>query len=263
MRILDNGLPSRLEVGAERLRSYHVLPFPLSRKVVYEYLGEYHDWSGTGCYKCPWLLEVIGSSYGSPTNCGFVLPEACAPFSVRSVMVQLGMSSDVKCHLFVAHESDEYGNDLWRDECAPECGGCVPGFQPCHLVVGWSKGSATCVGWQLLERLCQSEPERKVLWQYLRYAKGAEVPMLLPQVHLDRERYRIDFVAVVPNSTRDQYTRYAVEVDPPPYHGSGIDSGRQQLLERHGFVVRSLDTKSRWIDQVRELLDEFESLMGA
>jgi hypothetical protein len=107
-----------------------------------------------------------------------------------------------------------YGENVYYDQCHDSQDESFdPVDRDCHVLAGWSAGQPTCLLFDAVASLCQTDVERKFLSTYLRYVKDRDFPMLIPQVRIGiAERRRVDFVLYVPL----QYWRFkwlAVELD--------------------------------------------------
>ncbi len=249
-------LPPVLYAGPERLKRIKITPLPPS-DVIYEGIGEYHQWYGAGdCSYCPFARR-LPDSYGAPADCGFNRPPQIQPYSIRSFLTQLSMRKDFPCKYFVCvHGTDEFGNTLWEEGCMDHCGGCdYHGYlHPCNVVNGWMHGDQNCAGWEYIKQLCQSENEVRFLQQYLRTNHDREYPMPIPQAYVEvKETVRVDFVLFVP-ITRFDWKWWAIEIDSKEYHANtDKDFKKNVTLASAGYEIIRLSAEKKMLDQVREL----------
>lgn len=131
----------------------------------------------------------------------------------------------------------------------------------CHITSGWTLGSDTRPLWESIKLLCQTDSERKFLYQYLRYARDRTFPMLIPQPRVGiAERRRPDFAIFVPTQHWN-YRKYAIQLDKAHTADQETsDSIRDAELEQHGYNVISLRPKeSGYFEEARKLIERVES----
>lgn len=257
--IQHGDVPRRIVLGADRLRRITLRPLPPA-VIVYKGFGEYHSWfSAPGCNECPYAM-AFPTSYGVPMDCGLQRPAHLQPYSVRSVLLQLAMRSDFPCKYFPSSRKSEWGDIEWSDECMTKCKGEGPEFNlhPCAIATGWSAMGKECEGWEYLANLCQSDAERKFLFQYLRFSVGDEYPMAIPQVWVGpTQEYRVDFALFLPQDS-NLWLWIAIEIDSPRFHAyRQADQEKDSFLNTHGYIVQRYPTTERALDQVRAFLRRY------
>jgi hypothetical protein len=121
------------------------------------------------------------------------------PYSIRSFLVQASNSLG-GCSYTCDTQGNVMDEIVFTDRCwYPKDESSWPESWPCHIAGGWTNGQITCPLWENIAKLCQTEPERRFLYQYLRFAKHRQFPMLLPQPAIGiGERKRPDFAVFVP-----------------------------------------------------------------
>lgn len=134
----------------------------------------------------------------------------------------------------------------------------------CHFVGGWTTGKDTCPLWDHIAKLCQTEPEKRFLKNYLGFVKDRQFPMLIPQTWVGiTDRRRPDFVAFVPL----QYWNYkwvAIQLDASHKDEQVFDdSERDEYVREHKYEVISLRPKNKgYFEEVRNLVERFDSWMS-
>lgn len=189
------------------------------------------------------------------------------PYSTRSFVFQASRQLG-GCIYFCEAAGSVMGEPIYMDECAePES---VPSFsgeewklagppQSCDMLSGWTKGSDNCFLWKEIEKLCQSETEKKFLHMYLSLAKDRNFPMLIPQARIGiAERRRPDFVLFVPLQYF-KYKWYAIELDGAHPVESEADLMRNMELEAQGYTVLSFRPSNKgYYEEVQKLLERIE-----
>jgi very-short-patch-repair endonuclease len=153
--------------------------------------------------------------------------EWAQPYSTRSVLYQLSRELH-DCNYSPSVRGRTMGETVFHDLCWLEDERAGP--SPCHVMSGFTRGEETCNLWTKIANLCQTEPERRFLWHYLRLVKNREFPMLIPQARLGiGERQRVDFVVFVPLQ-RWKYDWLVVELD-RSHTQDRADADRNRELE--------------------------------
>lgn len=258
--------PQFLYFGLDKRKRFKILPLP-HQTVKYEHHGEYHQLFGAGdCAECKFNLE-IGDSFGMPIDCGYKVPDFFLPYSIRSVVTQLGMQKAISCHYFSTNGTpDSYGNLVLEEGCMDSCPGCDYSsvIRDCPMVSGLTKGGKTCPCMEFLLTQCQSSFERTFLDLYLRFNKDRESPMPIPQCSVDPlDRFRADFVLIAKSKKTAEWEWLSIEIDPPQYHMNGIiDAQKDAEVERNGFQTVRLraEGSGSMLKGVRELFKTLESL---
>ena len=197
----------------------------------------------------------------------YPLPPECPnedwakPYSVRSFVHQASIQFG-KCHYSCCQRGQVMGELVFTDEChhGDPHDEWVDREQ-CHLVAGWTTGQTTCPLWQEIEKLCQTDTERKFLHRYLAYVKDRQFPMLIPQTGIGiAERRRPDFVAFIPL----QYWNYkwlAIQLDGAHTDANAADDSlRDQYVEEKNYEVLSLKPNEKgYLEEVRRLVEQIES----
>src|SRR5262249_19285245 len=108
----------------------------------------------------------------------YPVPPECAdekwaqPFSIRSFVFQLSKKFGV-CHYSCKERGKVMGDTVFTDTCLDHTTVNDDWPEPveCHLVNGWTTGRDSCPLWQSVEKLCQTECEKRFLHRYLGYVK--------------------------------------------------------------------------------------------
>jgi len=185
------------------------------------------------------------------------------PFSIRSVIYQASQLLG-GCIYHPSKEAEVMGKPVFSDQCHNEGDDPRWGLGPCHMVSGWTKGQSTCAFWEKFSALCQTEPERAFLHQYLGFVKDREFPMLIPQVRVGiAERRRPDFVLFVPL----QYWKFkwlAIQLDNAhTQEMAKQDELRDAAISVHGYeVIRLKPGEKGYLREVQSLVEMVEHEMS-
>jgi very-short-patch-repair endonuclease len=153
--------------------------------------------------------------------------EWAQPYSTRSVLYQLSRELH-ECRYSPSVRGQTLGETIFHDFCWYDDNDEHP--EPCHVMSGFTRGAEGCNLWTKIANLCQTEPERRFLWHYLKLVKNREFPMLIPQARLGiGERPRVDFVVFVPLQ-RWKYDWLVVELD-RSHTQDRADADRNRELE--------------------------------
>src|SRR5439155_6424800 len=143
-----------------------------------------------------------------PSPPGSHAPDGMFPYSTRSFIYQVARQLG-GCAYGCSPRGDSMGEPVFKDWCAEPVEGYWGDGWACHILAGWTKGQQTCLLWEEVATLCQTETERKFLYQYMGLVKSRNFPMLIPQARIGiAERRRPDFVLFVPLQHL-KYRRYA------------------------------------------------------
>lgn len=186
------------------------------------------------------------------------------PYGVRSFIYQASRAFG-GCRYSCASRGRIYDENIFSDRCTnPD----DPSFEPeswdCHVLAGWSAGKSSCLLFDEISKLCQTDIECKFLGTYLRYVKDRDFPMLIPQVRIGiAERRRPDFVLYVPL----QYWRFkwlAVELDGAHREEKAPDdAARDRYYAENGYEVISLRPGAKgYLEEVKALAERVEVIMN-
>jgi hypothetical protein len=193
-------------------------------------------------------------------------PVWAQPYSIRSFLLQASENLG-GCSYSCSTRGVVMDEAIFSDTC------CAPEDQEeqwqqhwdCHIAGGWTNGQSTCPLWEKLAKLCQTDPERRFLHQYLSYTKHRQFPMLLPQTWIGiADRKRPDFVAFVPL----QYWNYkwiAIQLDGAHSEDQEqTDKQRDAYVVEQGYEVLSIrPSQSGYFEEVRRLVEGFENRMNS
>lgn len=186
------------------------------------------------------------------------------PYSTRSFMAQA--SKRLGGCVFRSRISGiVMGQQVFSDRCTEpsEAAEEYPEDHECHVLAGFSTGQTTCSMWDEVNKLCQTESERRFLRWYLELVKDRQFPMLIPQARVGiAERRRPDFVLFAPVHYWS-YKWYAVQLDAA--HDAGIaaqDRLRDEEVTVQGYTVVSLrPSRAGYYEEVKRLLEQIEQDM--
>lgn len=181
------------------------------------------------------------------------------PYSIRSFVAQASQRLG-GCIYGCTRRGEVMGQAVFSDYCedprAPE------DYSPhdCHMLAGWTIGEASCLLWERVAKLCQTEAEIRFLYNYLGLARDRQFPMLIPQVRVGiAERRRPDFVVFVPLQYW-KYKRYAVQLDGAhPKEAAAADAERDGELAKAGYVVKRVTAGA--VSEVKAFVEEIDGLM--
>jgi hypothetical protein len=189
----------------------------------------------------------------------------CPPYSTRSFMAQASRRLG-GCAFSTRLTGTVMGQPVFSDRCM-EAGGAADEYaedHECHVLAGFATGQTTCALLDELNKLCQTEIERRFLRWYLELAKDRQFPMLIPQPRIGiAERRRPDFVVFVPVHYWS-YKQYAVQLDAA--HDASIaaeDRLRDEEVAVQGYTVVSLrPSRAGYNAEVKRLLEQIERDMA-
>jgi ribosomal protein S27AE len=176
------------------------------------------------------------------------------PYCTRSFIAQISGRLG-GCTYTTSIRAWMMGQPVFRDHCHD-----VPldwdDEHACHLMAGFSIGTPTCLLWEELGRLCQTDAEKRFLRWYLELVKDRQFPMLIPQARIGiAERRRPDFVAFVPLHYWS-YKRYAIQLDGAhTCEQARADHLRDAEIAVHGYNVRSVGGAFRDAQALVEQID--------
>jgi hypothetical protein len=186
------------------------------------------------------------------------------PYSIRSFVSQASTRLG-GCLYTTSRRGEVMGEPVYEDRCCPpEAREWEPEWSSCHMVAGWTIGEASCLLWEKVRELCQTDNEAKFLHWYLGLAKDRTFPMLIPQARIGiAERRRPDFVAFVPFQYW-KYKWYAIQLDKGhPEEMAPADELRDTEIAVHGYEVISLrPEKQGYLEEVKRLVERFEHEMN-
>jgi hypothetical protein len=220
-------------------------------------LGKLPDWPNV-----PRTL-YIGHDRHNQMKVHAVPPEAfiedagwAQPYSIRSFVDQASKRLG-GCAYSTRLTGQVLGESVFSDSCGhPE----TEEVSSCHLVAGFTMGQPTCALWKQIAALCQTDAERRFLYQYLGLVKDRQFPMLIPQARIGiAERRRPDFVAFVPLQYF-RYKYYAVQLDAAhPEERDEADRLRDDEIALHGYEVLSLRPEGQgYLEEVKRLVEQIE-----
>lgn len=158
-----------------------------------------------------------------------------------------------------------YGESVFSDSCT-DSDDDDPRFgneRACHILAGWSAGEESCALWNKIRNLINNAFEEEFLHTYLRYVKGRQFPMLIPQARLGLgERRRPDFVAFVPSHFW-HFRQVAIQLDGAHTEEQReADAVRDEDVRKFGYEVISVRPKKRGhVEEARALAERFEKWM--
>jgi hypothetical protein len=264
---LNDKPPPFLYFGPDKRKRAKLLPLPYEA-IIYNGHGKYHQWYGAGdCEDCMFYKDSA-TSYGQTIACGYKVPEYYSPYSIRSVISQLGMDEVISCHYFSSDGiTDKWGNVIREEGCMESCPGCTYKYSihDCTVVSGRTKGTDSCSGLQFLMNQCQSDIERTFLDLYLRFNKDRESPMPIPQCWTDPlDRHRSDFVVIANSKERNQFEWFSVEMDSRRHHPTGnvSDTDKDHEVRKNGFPPYRIRAEGEGsiLNGVREFLEILQDL---
>ena len=254
--MIHSNVPSQVTIGIDKLRRVVITPLP-PPDIIYKNIGEFHVWyGGMTCDQCSFQRSG-GGSYGEIIDCGFTRPEHLTFYSIRSLIIQLGLYSNFPCKLFIPNSYfDEFGNLIFYEGCITSCKGSVPELNKCNIVSGGATGEINCPGYQFFkENLFASSRYEELFFEFwLRMNADKETSAPIPQVFIGPlQTHRADFTLYLP-CENGKWDWYAIEIDSPAYHSdSKKEIERDQFFKEQGYDTIHLKTGIKMMDQVRKL----------
>jgi hypothetical protein len=181
------------------------------------------------------------------------------PYSIRSFVAQASWQLG-GCGYHCTKRGEVMGQAVFSDLCHDSQATEWEEAHNCHMLAGWSVGEASCLLWQHVAKLCQTETEVRFLYSYLGLARDRQFPMLIPQVRIGiAERRRPDFVIFVPLQYW-KYKWYAIELDGAhPKEVASADDERDSALVKAGYTVKRVTAGV--VSEVKALVEEIDRLM--
>ena len=252
-------IPPSILIGVDKLKRIKIYPLP-PQDIVYSSIGEYHEWYGAKtCHQCNFFYDSP-DSYGQSIDCGFPRPKQLLPYSIRSLIIQLGLKTEFPCKLFIRSVNiDEYNNIIFDEGCITRCGGSIPELNQCDIISGGgASGKLECPGYLYIKNSIFESPREEMFFQFwLRINAGKETPALLPQAYVDplQER-RPDFTLFIPRES-GKFDWHIIELDGPSYHMDiQKEKERDKFLNKQGYDIIHVPTTANILKEVRKIYSQ-------